>query len=401
MVNAMTMNVSQSSLQGRSGVFPDLETPGFGWKREEPFWKPAKPSALCFKPTMQYQYQAVLKKLSGPFFRFLPSRERREKVGSTDTCMLYRLPAELLHHVSAYLSVAERRALRLAIYGLSSTARFSGTKDDWKEFHGLLKRGRFLTACRVERAGNVHSSHLMCSGCMTSHERTLFSPSQRLAAGEHRVCIGREGRAFLCEHISFTFDEMQQRKEDTQSFFRGVLCCDSSHYDGDVFAVRAFTCGRLILSGEVIFTREYRIMQVSAGSRIEHCQVVAAMSRACAQMCPHLSVDSPSYFHGSPEYMDVVPHHCRSRLAREYYHFHGRQCSPDYYCPNRHCDTCFFFTRVVSRINSNEEDLYLTVRRSVGQLLSPVDPRWLAQLSASWKSDRSLQVISGAIQAIA
>ncbi len=364
-----------------------LWTPNFAWKKVEPQWTPKTQHKLGFKPTTQYHIRAALNKLIRHFPRFFPLRNRHialTAAGSTsldDACIINRLPPELIYEISKYLSMAGLMALRITSRRLLSLINCSGSDGDLDEFHGLLRRGRFFTACEMDRAGNLHPSHMLCSSCMVSHERNLFSPIQKLVANEDRVCIGLERRLLLCEHKSFTFKELQVCRETAGFLNPDFACSELSHDSGPSAHHPAWAFA--LKSGEITLTRRFCLMHVPAGANIEHYQVIAAMSKVYVQICPHLWVHNPSCFRGSLQFTHFVPHNYRSSVACDY-GYDRCWCSPDYHCPNRHCDTRFFFTRFTSPTVPNEEDLVLTIRRSVGHLASPVDPRWLAQISPFW-----------------
>ena len=51
--------------------------------------------------------------------------------------------------------------------------------------------------------------YLYCAGCDTYHASNAFSHTQRRKGPAHRICVGREGRLRLCEHVSISWADIQ------------------------------------------------------------------------------------------------------------------------------------------------------------------------------------------------
>lgn len=51
--------------------------------------------------------------------------------------------------------------------------------------------------------------YIHCAGCNTRHTRHAFSHTQRQKGARERLCIGREGRLRLCEHVSIGWADIE------------------------------------------------------------------------------------------------------------------------------------------------------------------------------------------------
>jgi hypothetical protein len=54
----------------------------------------------------------------------------------------------------------------------------------------------------LEQEGNLNSLHLMCSGCLVSHEHCWFTSSEQQKGPRERRCIGHLRRVRHCQHAS-------------------------------------------------------------------------------------------------------------------------------------------------------------------------------------------------------
>lgn len=70
-------------------------------------------------------------------------------------------------------------------------------------------RGRTLVSVRGQCAFvETPTQYIRCAGCHSKHPRNAFSHTQRRKDDNERICIGREGRLRLCEHVSFTWADI-------------------------------------------------------------------------------------------------------------------------------------------------------------------------------------------------
>lgn len=107
--------------------------------------------------------------------------------------------------------------------------RKSMTAQRRKTLRDLLRRDTLCDACRnlyaaqatsLHQPSEYHAVHdciftswptrlLHCSGCSSLHPARAFSTTQQLLPPLKRVCIGREGRVHLCEHVSVGWKEVE------------------------------------------------------------------------------------------------------------------------------------------------------------------------------------------------
>lgn len=81
------------------------------------------------------------------------------------------------------------------------------------------------------------TTHLYCAGCETYHASNAFSHTQRQDGHTDRICIGREGRLRLCEHVSISWADIRAHltaSAGKPDFCKAVsdfhvVCKDPSH----------------------------------------------------------------------------------------------------------------------------------------------------------------------------
>ncbi|KAK4187564.1 hypothetical protein QBC35DRAFT_230191 [Podospora australis] len=59
---------------------------------------------------------------------------------------------------------------------------------------------------RAQRVAKCISRYLHCSGCRRDHPTCLFTPEQRRAPKNNRLCAGRTGHVRLCQHRVLMWD---------------------------------------------------------------------------------------------------------------------------------------------------------------------------------------------------
>lgn len=127
------------------------------------------------------------------------------------------------------------------------------------------KRARGRTAPELE--------YVHCSGCGSDHHARLFSAAQLRAHPSERVCIGREGKINLCQHVSIDYEKLQSLLRQWQGKLnKEIVVCDhpchnmsgdqSSHIRGheqpvvmlvkDEWAPEEILCIRLIATSHVM-----------------------------------------------------------------------------------------------------------------------------------------------------
>ncbi|KAK4463522.1 hypothetical protein QBC42DRAFT_148397, partial [Cladorrhinum samala] len=80
----------------------------------------------------------------------------------------------------------------------------------------LLEKDAYCSGCweslgaadRYQRVARTVSTYLHCSGCQRDHPACLFTPIQRRAEKEIRLCVGHTGHVRLCQHQVLTWGQV-------------------------------------------------------------------------------------------------------------------------------------------------------------------------------------------------
>lgn len=201
---------------------------------------------------------------------------------TTSTDMIHGTSATILHRLREITAWALRLlgAILLALYlrlhqqqqtqrkqsaAKSGAARAMGSssrkqpqdgKADGKRAEGTRTAGKatastspppplsqYCTACTTaasslrtarngadERPSTDALPFITCGGgCGSEHRAHLFSAEQRQRPDDERICIGREGRIQLCEHVSFGWDDVRRRSRKARGGPMVARCDHSSH----------------------------------------------------------------------------------------------------------------------------------------------------------------------------
>ena len=62
----------------------------------------------------------------------------------------------------------------------------------------------------LDRDGKVPSPRAFCSGCMLTHDRSLFSIQSLNQPSTRRRCLGSAGRVWICPHLSLDHDQVME-----------------------------------------------------------------------------------------------------------------------------------------------------------------------------------------------
>lgn len=91
--------------------------------------------------------------------------------------------------------------------------------DSMPEFVATIRKQTLCEQCQIAHQGRIRPhvcvfveapmKFIYCAGCNTHHTRNAFSHTQRRRNSENRICIGREGRLQLCEHVSISWADIE------------------------------------------------------------------------------------------------------------------------------------------------------------------------------------------------
>lgn len=230
-------------------------------------------------------------------------------------------------------------------------------------------------ACKNSSKMALVRRQFFCSGCQIQHPRSAFSPPELAKLPEKRLCKGLEGKLRLCEHISFSFQDLHSlltKIDDKQCPHSEFLCEAHSSLPLGVYRgpkLQEDSCGLKIEHYIPLFSCTDRSVATND-------EVKRALSRRNDKLCPHLRINSRSVrtqlFRNATYLKLWVP---KSKMPSKWEW--KNSFSPGYdNIATARCEKCsarFWTGRM-------EECFYLCVSRSVGRVQNPLDDRWYKQL---------------------
>ncbi|KAF2089147.1 hypothetical protein K490DRAFT_64353 [Saccharata proteae CBS 121410] len=273
---------------------------------------------------------------------------------------------------------AVSRGLRVI---LGSQPNRNVTQDQRKEFVRRMNLDVFRRFCDKERRGLLPDGGLVCSGCEEAHPSSQFSHKQTFEKPEERICKGLQYPIRLCPHRSVYYDELRPRGQPTW-FRRPQTLLAKRHWECD----KCIRCDpeepykllpfRYIISevdptDDTASTTEYDsvryILNLRNKAMVSQEDVNHALHAACVQICPHVNTSDPNVFDVEYTIKNLgIGWEIRANgLA-------GKQ-KPFTSCKAPWCGTRF---RLFIFTNS----LYLHSRREIGDMTSPTNLEWLAQV---------------------
>jgi len=224
-------------------------------------------------------------------------------------------------------------------------------------------RDRLELLCMLDRDNQIPFSKAVCSGCASTHDRSLFSEQALVLHSSERFCIGSAGCMWICPHWVFDYNSMITSGEQHECGSKGLYVVADSR-------------------PSVIWP----IMRLTSTGLPSNTDVVEALRPLNAPICPHWRLNdtlvSRLYSEECTElrwrYDSQGPRpecHCLPCLShtRRYPppNFAGKDCS--------HCGTSIHF--VIDQWSSREEILILFVNRVFDVFRGRTDPVWLAQIN--------------------
>lgn len=207
---------------------------------------------------------------------------------------LQNLPVELVHQITELLAP-------VALTSLGHTCRYFRTSIDrssmtdsvrprdydgrprrpWESEHEKLFREECLEIlCMLERDGKIPADRLICSQCITTHSKAMFSQVSLTACSLQRKCLGHTGRVWICPHLVFSHEQIYG---DRFSAFREVM----RNYRG------CRTCGWNIYSDGFRSFIAFAVVSIFEDSDLDDDKVVAVLGALDATICPHLRLSDP------------------------------------------------------------------------------------------------------------
>lgn len=152
------------------------------------------------------------------------------------------------------------------------------------EMRNVRSLERIEWRCMLDRDRKIPSPKAFCSGCMRTHDRSLFSIQSLTEPSTKRYCLGSAGRVWICPHRSLDHNQVME-------FFREPI--DGSVYEGrcvplygEVYYSCSFSSGS---SGS--FVTWWPIVKMPQDGLPSDQDVEEALRLLKVPMCPHLRLN--------------------------------------------------------------------------------------------------------------
>ena len=298
-----------------------------------------------------------------------------------------RFPPELILEISKYLSLSSalslsytcrrfRQTVDAKLEDLDYLIDMQSFLKDPKESQGqrkiVLERLAFL--CLLERDGRLSASKAVCGGCKTTHNNSLFSSTALQKRPHQRLCMGREGRLWICPHRIWDHAQLREvQKQGGKATGSAALCgCPNGEVFFDHQSINSPPTATYSLS---IY---YPVLAMPQGSVFHTASLKKALVALGVDICPHLRF-------GDPDVLDAFHPGC-PRLEGPWSPGNCIQCDsrgPQGVCGVQvNCASCK--TRIIFYLSESDDEtttFWAEVSRRIAKSAGSVtDPTWIAYL---------------------
>ena len=288
-----------------------------------------------------------------------------------------RLRTILDVHIEAVLpkTVAARRAPE--VYYWKPREKTSIDKDS-KTDHGPGPRGglseedsqRLEFLFMLERDGQLSEQRLVCSGCVQTHERSLFSSQTRQKPPTKRYCLGWEGRLQVCPHRTLSYVEFTERIMEK---WPPISMCGP--------------CGRernrwsIINSRGRFWLQQHTTLTLGVSMDLTMPNLTEILKSLCIPFCPHTNSGDKNFlawihYHTNPVNFGSNCEDCPAYAENDRY--------GSGYVGHHSCDTCGMRVRM-STANQGMgclEGIQISVDKDLGPpSTKPTNPQWIANVT--------------------
>jgi hypothetical protein len=281
------------------------------------------------------------------------------------------LPPEILFQIASTLSNPDSLSLKstcrwFAALIRDDAARRSVVADDKRAFVKRLDLDAYLQAATAEVSyprWSIFSyisgfDKILCRPWLEAHPITAFTSDERLRSATVRNCIGGSGRLHTCGQESYTLQQLRSLGGNASAgFLPGsvVDLCQTQDHIGDKVRVGLRKLYSKDLQCETTTYCEIdRRDKTTTWSAI-----VCSLNERAAYICPHMCTSDP----GLQQRLWASRHLGPSGLS---FSSQVKCMYPDY--------------STTVRIDAATDVFTIVTERGLGNLISPTDPNWLAQL---------------------
>ena len=141
----------------------------------------------------------------------------------------------------------------------------------------------------LDRDGNIPSPKAFCSGCLRTHDRSLFSIRSLTQPSTQRYCLGSAGRLWICPHRSYDHGQLLEFLKKPRNCpdceGRSVSMC-GKFYDACSWSSTT-SCSVLSCT----FVTFWPIVKMPQNGLPSNQDVEEALRLLKAPMCPHLRLN--------------------------------------------------------------------------------------------------------------
>jgi hypothetical protein len=317
----------------------------------------------------------------------VPARRKHEadknakalEVYNAEFSTIYRLPPELILDIfDYYLTIADILALRQSCRRYASLTRHiiphKLLRIDRPDFKARLSRDRFYKLADAEPFEVDRLDTLLCSYCQSPHAKSMFQYDEIHRTARTRKCVGLTRGLRLCRHFTLKYQDIlayRAREERIGcSEARHGHCDVDPHISGWKSRDKRVLCFGYIYRG------------LHAGKSSLSRQRLQDISKELAtRLCPHMSMDGPEFQcklkESDARLMGTVGLSVWSSPV--IFAPASRSTHMTISCSEEHCHTDVDIWRWAD-ISGGLLDI--KIYRDLGQIETPLDPMWIAQLQA-------------------
>lgn len=294
------------------------------------------------------------------------------------------LPQELIIKIIPYLPLSSalslsytcktfRQAIEATIedlaYSIDIHSFLKGLKESDDERRVRLERLKFL--CMLERDERLSAAKAICCGCMMTHNVSLFSSAALQQRPCQRLCMGREGRLWICPHRIWYHAQLQEVEKQGRKASQCAAECGCPN--GEVL-VSSTSKVPPSMETYTLFVF-YPILTMPKSSAFRISSVERALAAFDVNICPHMRL-------GDGVMIDAFhrdwPRLEGPRLSRTWNQraFEG---SPSVHGVKLECEACKTLTSFhPSRYDGSTTTIWAQVSRCIPKTVT--DPAWITSL---------------------
>lgn len=154
------------------------------------------------------------------------------------------------------------------------------------EMRNIRSLERIEWRCMLDRDRKIPSPKAFCSGCMRTHDRSLFSIQSLTQPSTERYCLGSAGRLWICPHQSLDHNQVTKLLRNRRFDFHCERRCFPIY--GKFYDLIYMSSG---LSGWYGYVTCWPIVKMPRDGSPTVQDVEEALRLLKAPMCPHLRLN--------------------------------------------------------------------------------------------------------------